>query len=85
MDRNDNRGTGVKPRQKAAPRRAGVGPDPVLLAQAHRIVQQTPEVRPEKVAALQEALKQGTYEIDPRKLANRLIAELLLHRWLCRR
>jgi len=41
---------------------------------------QTPEVRPEKVAAIKEALDQGTYEIDSRKLANLLIAELILNR-----
>ena len=37
---------------------------------------QTPEVRPEKVEPLKEAVEQGTYEIDARKLAKILINEV---------
>jgi flagellar biosynthesis anti-sigma factor FlgM len=49
-----------------------------LMEQVHHIISATPEVRPEKVAALKEAIDQGTYEIDIRKLANTLITKLLL-------
>ncbi len=88
MDHNNNRDTGVKKGKTVAPRRAGAGPDPAskavekarLLEKALQIIYQTPEVRPEKVAAIKEALDQGTYEIDSRKLANLLIAELILNR-----
>ncbi len=47
---------------------------------AREVVYQTPEVRPEKVARLKEAIDQGTYEIDSAKLADILIEELNLKR-----
>lgn len=51
-----------------------------LKGKARIIVYKTPEVRPEKVAQLKEAIEQGTYEIDSEKLADILIDELLLKR-----
>ena len=51
-----------------------------LKSKAREIVYQTPEVRPEKVARLKEAIDQGTYEIDFEKLADILIEELGLKR-----
>ena len=50
----------------------------VLIEQVRQIVAATPEVRPEKVEPLRQAVEQGTYEIDARKLANCLIAKLFL-------
>lgn len=50
------------------------------MEQVRQIIAETPEVRPEKVRPLEEAVDQGTYEIDARKLANALIAELILKR-----
>ena len=35
-----------------------------------------PEIRREKVAALQSAVKQGTYQVSPEQTAEALIAEL---------
>jgi len=60
----------------------GAGPDGPdqearLIEKAWRVVYQTPEVRPEKVAPLKEAIEQGTYEIDSEKIADILIDELL--------
>ena len=49
-----------------------------LIEQVRQIVAATPEVRPEKVEPLREAVEQGAYEIDARKLANCLIAKLFL-------
>ncbi|HEY9072652.1 MAG TPA: flagellar biosynthesis anti-sigma factor FlgM [Desulfobaccales bacterium] len=46
-----------------------------LKRQAREIVYRTPEVRPEKVAQLKEAIEQGTYQIDSEKLADILIKE----------
>ena len=43
-------------------------------------VYQTPEVRPDKVARLKEAVDRGTYEIDAAKLADILIEESDLKR-----
>jgi len=49
-----------------------------LIEQVRQIIAATPEVRPEKVEPLREAVEQGTYEIDARKLANCLIASLIV-------
>jgi|GEM_PF-3093314 len=49
-----------------------------LIEQVRQIVAATPEVRPEKVEPLREAIEQGTYEIDARKLANCLITKIIL-------
>ncbi len=48
-----------------------------LTAKARNIVDQTEDVRREKVAAFKEAVDKGTYRVNPRKLANALLAELL--------
>jgi negative regulator of flagellin synthesis FlgM len=82
------------PPSTAKGRNPGTGPDPLstpagsaellgnepLMDQVRKIVAETPEVRPEKVEALQEAVAEGDYEVDARKVANRLIGELLLKR-----
>ena len=49
-----------------------------LIEQVRQIIAATPEVRPEKVEPLREALEQGTYEIDARKVANCLITKIIL-------
>jgi flagellar biosynthesis anti-sigma factor FlgM len=48
------------------------------MKQVRQIVAETSEVRPEKVEPLREAVTSGTYEIDARKLANRLITKIIL-------
>ena len=52
--------------------------DDKLIEQVRQIVAATPEVRPEKVVPLQEAVSSETYEIDARKLANCLITKIIL-------
>jgi len=49
-----------------------------LIDQVRRIIAETPEIRAEKVAPLQEALDAGAYEVDVRRLANILITKLIL-------
>lgn len=49
-----------------------------LMEQVRQIIAETPEIRPEKVEPLLEAVASGTYEIDARKLANCLIAKIIL-------
>jgi flagellar biosynthesis anti-sigma factor FlgM len=44
---------------------------------AREVLYRTPEVRPEKVARLKEAIAQGAYEIDVGRLADVIIAELI--------
>ncbi len=48
-----------------------------LMHKAGEVVYQSPDVRPEKVVALQDAVQQGTYQVDSRKVANKIIAELI--------
>lgn len=54
-----------------------ISPRSRLLQKASQVVYQTPEVRPEKVAALKDAIEQGTYQVETRKVANKLLVELL--------
>jgi flagellar biosynthesis anti-sigma factor FlgM len=49
-----------------------------LIEQARQIVDETPDIRPEKVEPLQEAVASGTYEVDARKVANSLITKIIL-------
>jgi anti-sigma28 factor (negative regulator of flagellin synthesis) len=51
-----------------------------LFKKILKIIEEMPEVRPDKMAAVKEALERGTYVINPRKLANIILAELLLGR-----
>lgn len=55
------------------------GPDQEarLIKKAREVVYQTPEVRPEKVAPLKEAIEQGAYDIDSEKLADIILEDLL--------
>jgi len=59
------------------PSRRGAGGQARLMEKARKVVYQTPEVRPEKLAELKEAIEQGAYEIDSEKLADILIDELV--------
>jgi len=54
-----------------------LSPQSRLMQKASEVAYQTPEVRPEKVAALQEPVQQGTYEVDSTKTANSLIAGMI--------
>jgi flagellar biosynthesis anti-sigma factor FlgM len=49
-----------------------------LIEQVRQIIAETPEVRPEKVEPLRDAVESGTYEIDAREVANALITKLIL-------
>ena len=49
-----------------------------MIEQIRQIIAETPEVRPEKVEPLREAVASGTYDIDPRNLANCLITKIIL-------
>jgi flagellar biosynthesis anti-sigma factor FlgM len=77
---NKNGGGAATPDQSQARReaRAVLTGNEKLMEQVRHIIAVTPEVRLEKVAALKQAIDQGTYEIDIRKLANTLITKLLL-------
>jgi negative regulator of flagellin synthesis FlgM len=54
-----------------------LSPQSRLMAKAGEVVYQAPEVRADKVAAVQDSVAQGTYQVDSRKVANKLIAEMI--------
>jgi len=51
-----------------------------LIEKAREVIYQTPEVRPERVARLKEAIERGAYEIDTEKLADIILKEWLIKR-----
>ena len=57
-----------------------LSPQARLMQKAGEVVYQTPEVRPEKVAALQDPVQSGTYEVDSQKVANNVIAGMILEK-----
>jgi anti-sigma28 factor (negative regulator of flagellin synthesis) len=61
-----------------APKDASLAGNEKLIERVRQIISETPEIRPEKVGPLLEAVKQGTYSINVRKLANILITNLFL-------
>jgi len=79
MSNNQKPKVGRRPKKKPGREVAAAERDCLegLRSMAREIVYQTPEVRSEKVARLKEAIEQGNYEIDSRKLAEILVEELL--------
>jgi flagellar biosynthesis anti-sigma factor FlgM len=51
-----------------------------LMQKASDVVAQTPDVRQDKVDPLQQAVNQGTYAHDSQKVANSMIANMLMER-----
>lgn len=71
----------------SAPSKAGntaLPPDRVVLSagsldvqKVRDILEQTPEVRADKVLALKEEIARGDYQVDPHRLADKMIGSLL--------
>ncbi len=51
-----------------------------LMQKAGEIIGQTPDIRQDKVSSLQDAMLQGSYSVDSQKVANSMIANLLMER-----
>ena len=49
----------------------------VDVQRMHEIIQQSPEVRAEKVQTLKERIAKGEYTVDPYKVADKLLLSLL--------
>lgn len=69
---------------KAVP--AGVQGDRVALSArareltaARQAIRQMPEVDVQKVASVRAQLQEGTYKVDPQKIAAKMVAEALLN------
>jgi negative regulator of flagellin synthesis FlgM len=61
--------------ESISPDSAGITQNARELAQARTVVEESPEVRAEKVAALKAAIANGTYNADPREIARSLMAK----------
>ncbi len=46
-------------------------------AAIHKTINQTPDVRADKVSEVKERIESGTYEIDPSKIADKMIASFM--------
>jgi flagellar biosynthesis anti-sigma factor FlgM len=64
--------------RRHSPKKADLLGNEKLIERVRQIISESPEIRQEKVSPLQEAVEQGTYGIDVRKLANILITKLFL-------
>ena len=52
------------------------------ITMIEKILEQTPDIREEKVAALRKAVKRGSYAIHSKKIAERMIKESLFDLYL---
>jgi flagellar biosynthesis anti-sigma factor FlgM len=52
------------------------------IAMIEKILEQTPDIRKEKVAALRKAIKSGSYAIHSKKIAEQMIKESLFDLYL---
>lgn len=70
---------GASGADKTAPPTDRVVLSPGLLEvqKARDILAQTPEVRADKVQALKEKLASGEYDVDPHRIAEKMLASLL--------
>ncbi len=75
---NNGSGKGRGPSRHQADENTDLTGNAKFMEQVRQIIAETPEIRPEKVRPLQEAVAQGTYSIDVRKLANILITKFFL-------
>jgi flagellar biosynthesis anti-sigma factor FlgM len=78
VKRNDNGADAWSCGRPLGPKDPNLKRNDQLIEQVRQIIAATPEIRPEKVEPLREAVEQGTYEIDARKLANCLITKIIL-------
>ncbi|MHB8068501.1 MAG: flagellar biosynthesis anti-sigma factor FlgM [Desulfobaccales bacterium] len=72
---------------KTSTENQSAGNDNIVVSQQARLMQkageaisQAPDVRQDKVDPLQQAINQGTYSHDTQKVANSMIASMLMER-----
>ncbi len=57
-----------------------LSPEAKLMHKAAQVIAETPEVRADKVMALRDSVEQGAYEVDTKKVADKLIVEMLVEK-----
>lgn len=67
--------TGGAPKTTTPPQgdRISVSPDAMLRTEAYKVASNAPDVRQEKVNSLRERVASGTYQIDNRRIASKLV------------
>ncbi len=58
--------------------RVELSPQSREMNKIHEILAQTPEVRTEKVAELKKAVEEGTYQVRPEDVAEKMVQEMAL-------
>ena len=58
--------------------RVEISPQSRDMKKIHEILAATPEVRTEKVAALKEAIAEGTYKVKTEDIADKMVQEMTL-------
>ncbi len=48
------------------------------MQRIYQILQETPDIRTEKIAALKKAIQEGKYSVDPQTLAEKMLNESFL-------
>jgi flagellar biosynthesis anti-sigma factor FlgM len=76
--KNKGNSKGKRPARRLQAKNTALARNAKLIEQIRRVISEAPDIRPEKVGPVQEALEQGTYQINVRKLANILLAKLFL-------
>ena len=66
--------------QSASTENINLSQEARLMQKAGEVISKTPDVREEKVQSLKAAVDQGSYPVDPQKVANSMIANLLMER-----
>jgi len=47
------------------------------MAELRNVIDQLPEIRTDKVQSIEKAINDGTYKIDAKKIANKMVDELV--------
>ncbi len=64
-----------KPDKTLLPDRVRISEQGKKIAELMSAIDQLPEIREEKIREIKEAIESGTYQIDPHKIAQKLLEE----------
>ncbi len=59
--------------------RVALSPEAKIMQEAIKVLETLPDVREEKVAQIRERIEDGTYQVDGRKVAEKMINESIMN------
>ena len=59
--------------------RVALSPEAKIMQEAIKVLETLPDVREEKVAQIRERIEEGTYQVDGRKVAEKMINESIMN------